>query len=87
MGNASSPATPNLSPFRLGRLGRHLFTVETLGSSPRRGALSEGGSMDAARKAVERYKKLSTKEKKWLKDNGISTSEVLFIMFLQISNP
>jgi len=49
--------------------------------------LSEGGSMDAARKAVERYKKLSTKEKKWLKDNGISTSEVLFIMFLQISNP
>jgi hypothetical protein len=41
--------------------------------------------MDAAREAVERYRKLPAKEKKYLKDKGISVSEVLLILFLQIS--
>jgi hypothetical protein len=41
--------------------------------------------MDPAREAVECYRKFSAKEKKYLKDKGISVSEVLFILFLQIS--
>lgn len=41
--------------------------------------------LDAAREAVKRYEALSRKEKKRLKDAGIPLSEVLLIMFLQIS--
>jgi hypothetical protein len=41
---------------------------------------------DAARAAVERYKALSRKEKKRLKDANIPLSEILLIMFLQISS-
>jgi hypothetical protein len=45
-----------------------------------------GDGIDAARDAVKRYKALPAKEKKRLKDAGIDVSEILTIMFLQISS-
>jgi antitoxin component of RelBE/YafQ-DinJ toxin-antitoxin module len=44
-----------------------------------------GEGLDAAREAVRIYEQLSDEEKEILKDHGIGVSEVLTIIFLQVS--